>query len=755
MDALKMKQRKEMILSLFQDKRYRPMKLKELAVFLQVPREQRNELLEVLDALLAEGKISLSTRGKYGPLTRETLTGVFTGNQKGFGFVRVEGRDKDIFIPEEFTKDAFHGDTVQLVITQEENGGKRAEGHIVGIVSRGFTQLVGTFEQVRQFGFVIPDNKHIANDVFVDQNSMHGAVTGHKVVVKLNSYGQPGKNPEGEIVEILGHMDDPGVDILSVVKAYGFTNEYPEEVIQQLKSIPSEVSSKESAGRLDLRSLQTVTIDGEDAKDLDDAITLSKEEGIYHLGVHIADVSHYVKEGSPLDKEALRRGTSVYLVDRVIPMLPHQLSNGICSLNEGVDRLAFSCLMDIDESGTVVGHRIGESVIRVDRRMSYTSVNKIIEYHDEAESDKYAELVPMFMMMKELSEKLREKRRQRGSIDFDFPESKIILDKEGVPVEIKPYERNSATKLIEDFMLMANETVAEEYFWQEVPFLYRTHDTPDREKMIKLVALINNFGYHIRVNGDVHPKEVQKLLSRIEDSPEESMISRLTLRSMKRARYSTDCTGHFGLAARYYTHFTSPIRRYPDLQIHRIMKEILHGQLSERRIEHYERILPEVAVKTSFTERQADEAERETDKMKKCQFMESRIGRCFDGVVSGMSDYGMYVELENTVEGFVHISNLEDDFYDYDKEAFELIGYRTGNRYRLGQRVRVKVIEVDRFLNTVEFVPVKEKKEKRKKSVEQKRISENLQMMEQGGRITEDAAVEITETITETADSKA
>ncbi|MBQ8815125.1 MAG: ribonuclease R [Lachnospiraceae bacterium] len=715
MEADQMRQRKEMILSLFKDKQYRPMKLKELAMLLEVSREKRGELLEVLDALLAEGKISLSARGKYGPLSQETVTGVFTGNQKGFGFVRVEGREQDVFVPEEFTKGAFHGDTVSLVITQEENGDKKAEGHIVGIVSRGLTELVGTFEQVRQFGFVIPDNKHIARDVFVDQKSMHGAVTGHKVVVELTSYGQPGKNPEGEIVEILGHMDDPGVDILSVVKAYGFTNEYPDAVKEQLKTIPTEVSSKDMAGRMDLRHLQTVTIDGEDAKDLDDAITLSKDGGIYHLGVHIADVSHYVKEGSPLDKEALRRGTSVYLVDRVIPMLPHQLSNGICSLNEGVDRLAFSCLMDIDESGVLVGHRIGESVIRVDRRMSYTVVNKIIEKNDEAESEKYRELVPVFLLMKELSEKLRERRRQRGSIDFDFPESKIILDEQGVPIEIKPYERNSATRLIEDFMLMANETVAEEYFWQEVPFLYRTHDTPDREKMVKLVALINNFGYHIRVNGEVHPKEVQKLLSRIEGSPEEAMISRLTLRSMKRARYSTDCTGHFGLAARYYTHFTSPIRRYPDLQIHRIMKEILHGQLNDRRIGHYDRILPEVAEQTSFTERQADEAERETDKMKKCQYMESRIGRCFDGVVSGMSDYGMYVELENTVEGFVHISNLEDDFYDYDKEAMEMVGYRTGNRYRLGQRVRVKVIEVDRWMNTVEFVIVKERRRTRKK----------------------------------------
>ena len=708
-------QRKKMILSLFQEKQYRPMKLKELAMFLNVPREQRTELSEVLDALLAEGKISLSKRGKYGPLSKELISGVFVSNQKGFGFVQAEGREQDIYIGEEFTKDAFHGDTVKVAISREESDGRRAEGHIVEVVERKITELVGTFERVRGFGFVIPDDKHLSRDVFVDGDHMMGAVTGHKVVVKLTSYGGPGKNPEGKVTEILGHMDDPGVDILSVVRAYGFTNEYPTEVTEQLQSIPEEVSEGEMVGRVDLRDLQTVTIDGEDAKDLDDAITLSCEDGIYHLGVHIADVSHYVREGSPLDREALRRGTSVYLVDRVIPMLPHQLSNGICSLNAGVDRLAFSCLMDIDSRGNLVSHRICESVICVDRRMTYTAVNRIIEDRAEAECEEYRELVPMFMLMKEVSDKLREKRRQRGSIDFDFPESKIILDREGRPVEIKPYERNSATKLIEDFMLMANETVAEDCFWQELPFLYRTHETPDREKMLKLVALINNFGYHIRVTNDVHPKEVQKLLAKIEDSPEEAMISRLTLRSMKRARYSTECSGHFGLAAHYYTHFTSPIRRYPDLQIHRIMKENLHGEMTGSRIAHYEELLTEVAQQTSAMERQADEAERETDKIKKCQFMEERIGHCFDGVISGMNDYGMFVELENTVEGFVHISNLEDDFYDFDRDALEMVGYRTGNRYRLGQKVRAKAVDVDRLMHTVEFVLVKERKPKEKK----------------------------------------
>lgn len=447
-----------------------------------------------------------------------------------------------------------------------------------------------------------------------------------------------------------------------------------------------------------------VTIDGEDAKDLDDAVSLTKEGELYQLGVHIADVSNYVQEHSALDVEAKDRGTSVYLVDRVIPMLPHKLSNGICSLNAGENRLALSCIMMIDEKGKVVDHKIAETVIKVDRRVSYTSVKKILADHDETEREKYKELVPMFEMMEHVAAILRKKRMKRGSIDFDFPETKIVLDKSGHPVDIKPYERNVATKMIEDFMLIANETVAQDYFWQEVPFVYRTHENPDEEKIKKLSTFINNFGYTLHIGQDeVHPKELQKLLLKIDGTEEEALISRLTLRSMKQAKYTTECTGHFGLATNYYCHFTSPIRRYPDLQIHRIIKDCLRGRMNAKKIEHYERILPEVAKHSSEMERRADEAERETDKLKKVEYMKARLGEVFEGVISGVTAWGMYVELPNTIEGLVHVTSLEDDYYQFSEETYELIGEHTNIHYKLGQTVHVVAVDADEVMRTIDF----------------------------------------------------
>ena len=455
---------------------------------------------------------------------------------------------------------------------------------------------------------------------------------------------------------------------------------------------------------MDLRDWQTVTIDGEDAKDLDDAITLTKEGACYKLGVHIADVANYVQEHSALDVEALGRGTSVYLVDRVIPMLPHKLSNGICSLNAGEDRLALSCIMTIDQKGDVLDHVIAETVIQVDRRMSYTSVKKILEDRDEAECREYESFVPLFERMKELAEILRNRRMKRGSIDFDFPETKILLNEQGEPVDLKPYERNTATKIIEDFMLIANETVAQDYFWQELPFVYRTHDHPDTEKIRKLGTFINNFGYTIKIGQDeIHPKELQKLLEKIEGTPEESLISRLTLRSMKQAKYTTIGTGHFGLATPYYCHFTSPIRRYPDLQIHRIIKDNLRGRMNGKRIAHYEKILPEVAKHSSEMERRADEAERETEKLKKVEYMERHIGETYLGVISGVTEWGFYVELPNTVEGLVHVTTLTDDYFHYNESTYELIGEATGRRYKLGQRIEVVVSGTDRWMRTIDF----------------------------------------------------
>lgn len=597
------------------------------------------------------------------------------------------------------------------------NSGKRQEGQVVKIIARGMSHVVGTYERTREnFGFVLPDNGKLSQDIFIPKERSKGAVSGHKVVAEITDYGTNRRSPEGKIVEILGHINDPGVDIMSIVRGYELPLEFPEKTLQQAERVSQEVSEADCLGRRDLRDLDMVTIDGEDAKDLDDAVSVSFDGEKYHLGVHIADVTNYVQENSALDREALKRGTSVYLVDRVIPMLPHALSNGICSLNAGVDRLALSCLMTIDRKGEITDYEICESVIRVNQRMSYRQVKSMLEDETLVEKDgeymRYRELFPMFLLMRELSSLLRGERKKRGSIDFDFPECKIILDKDGRPIEIKAYERNVATDIIEDFMLAANETVAQHFYWMELPFVYRVHDVPDGDKIQKLSTFINNFGYYMKAVGrtsskvsseEIHPKEIQKLLTKIEGTPEEPMISRLALRSMKQAKYSIECTGHFGLACRYYCHFTSPIRRYPDLQIHRIIKEQLRGRLREERVSHYREILPQVAKHSSETERRADEAERETDKLKKVEYMENYIGRCFEGVISGVTSWGIYVELHNTVEGLIHVSKIPGDYYYYDESKCEMVGEVTGRTFKLGMPVKVQVDGCDRFNRTIDF----------------------------------------------------
>lgn len=702
--------RKKIIYDFICDDIYVPMKLKELAILLQVPKEKKHELKAVMDALVEEGKVCLSKKGKYCKREAKRLTGVYQAHPRGFGFVTVEGEPDDIFIGEDDTLGALQGDTVEVTIVKSPEG-KRKEGKILRIVSRGTVKLVGLFQiqKNKNYGFVIPDNQRFVKDIFVPIECSKGAVNGHKVVVELTSYGGDGKKPEGKVVEIIGHINDPGTDILSIVKNYDLPLEFPEKVLNQAARIADEISEADMAGRKDLRNWQMVTIDGEDAKDLDDAISLTRDGEDYLLGVHIADVTNYVQERSALDREALNRGTSVYLVDRVIPMLPHKLSNGICSLNAGVDRLALSCIMKVDKKGNVIDHEIAETVIRVDERMTYTSVKKILTDKDPEETEKYHELVPMFELMEELADILRRKRHQRGSINFDFPETKMVLDKAGRPLEIRPYDRNVATKIIEDFMLLANETVAEDYYWQELPFVYRTHEAPDEEKIRKLATFINNFGYsmHIGVN-EIRPKEVQKLLTKVEGTPEESLISRLALRSMKQAKYTPENTGHFGLAAPYYTHFTSPIRRYPDLQIHRIIKDNIRGRMNVGKIEHYQSILPEVTKHSSETERRAEEAERETIKLKKVEYMSERIGEVFEGVISGITKWGMYVELPDTIEGLVHVTNMYDDHYDYYEERYEMVGEHTGNVYKLGQTVFVRVIGTDRLSRTIDFEIVNE-----------------------------------------------
>lgn len=698
--------RKKMIYDFMCEDMYVPMKIKELCIVLGVTKQDRPVLERILLELQEEGKIELSKRGKYSKAESKNVTGVFTAHQRGFGFVTIEGETEDIFIPVDKVNGAMHMDTVEIAVLPTTSG-KRKEGAVLKVIERGMKHVVCTYEASENFGFAVPDNTRFGSDIFIPKGKSMGAVAGHKVVVEVTSYGKKDKKPEGRVVEIIGHINDPGTDILSIVKAYDMPVEFSEKIMHQVENVSKEVTDADMAGRMDLRDWTMVTIDGEDAKDLDDAVSLFMDGDNYVLGVHIADVSNYVQEHSALDVEALKRGTSVYLVDRVIPMLPHALSNGICSLNEAQNRLTLSCIMTINPKGEVIDHKIAETVIRTNRRMTYTNVKKILEDKDPELMEEYKELVPMFEKMAELASILRKRRMKRGSIDFDFPETKVILNDKGEPIDIKPYDRNVATKLIEDFMLIANETVASHFFWQEIPFVYRTHENPDTEKIHKLSTFINNFGYSLHIGADeVHPKELQKLLEKIEGTDEEALISRLTLRSMKQARYTTACTGHFGLAASYYCHFTSPIRRYPDLQIHRIIKETLRGRMNAKRIEHYEGILDEVAKQSSQMERRADEAERETIKLKKCEYMAKHIGEEFEGVISGVTEWGFFVELPNTVEGLVRVTELKDDFYQFYEDTYELVGEATNKRYKLGQKVKVVVESTDKLMRTIDFALV-------------------------------------------------
>lgn len=639
--------------------------------------------------------------------------GVFIGNARGFGFVETGEDEEDIFIPADAVNTALHQDRVQVLLKKEQKPGKRREGTVIKILERGTTEVVGTFQREGDYGFVLCDNQKISRDVYISPKNSHGIRDGEKVVAQILDYGSEKRKPEGKITESLGNIHAPGADILAVVKSYGIPSEFPVRVMNQAMRVPDHVLEADWDGRDDLTGLMTVTIDGEDAKDLDDAVSLTKEGNLYHLGVHIADVSNYVQGGSAIDREALKRGTSVYLADRVIPMLPERLSNGICSLNQGVERLALSCLMDIDENGIVVSHKITESVIRVDRRMSYEQVRCILEDGETETSREYQEFVPTFFLMKELSGILRGCRHNRGSIDFDFPESKIILNGAGRAIDVKPYETSVATEIIEDFMLLANETVAREYCKGEYPFVYRTHENPDPDKVEELLMLLHNQGIDVRKSGqEITPKEIQEILESIQDLPNETMISRLTLRTMKQAKYTTECSGHFGLAARYYCHFTSPIRRYPDLQIHRIIRDNLRGRLTrEGKTEHYREILEEVARQSSVCERRAQEAERESDKMKKAEYMSYHLGEEFDGIISGVTGYGLYVELGNTVEGLVHITALKDDYYTFDQETHELRGELTKKVYHLGQKIRVRVADADAVKRSVDFTIAEEQEE--------------------------------------------
>ncbi|HHV99278.1 MAG TPA: ribonuclease R [Clostridiaceae bacterium] len=701
-----MMERKERILAFMQEDAYKPLLFDELVVVLDVPPEDVIAFRNILDELEEEGKIFKTRKNRYGVPDRMNLVvGCLQGSERGYGFVIPDDENMhDIFIPADSINGAMHNDKVIARINKKITEGRRAEGEIVRIVKRANNTVVGTFETSRYFGFVTPDNPRISGDIFVPKDEFNGAKSGQKVVAEIVKWPEKRRNAEGRIIEIIGDKDEVGTDILSIIKAYGLKEDFPESVERQIKDIPDKVTEDSIKGRRDLRNLRMVTIDGEDAKDLDDAVSIERlADGKYRLGVHIADVSHYVTEGSPLDKEALKRGTSVYLVDRVIPMLPKKLSNGICSLNAGEDRLSFTVMMDIDSSGRVVDHEIFESVINVDERMTYTDVYKILEEDDEELKKKYSHLVDDFKTMKELAIILRNRRMDRGSIDFDFAEAKIVLDDKGKPVDIKKYEYTIANKIIEEFMLICNETVAEYFYWASTPFVYRVHEDPDPEKIEALSEFVHNLGYHLKGANKIHPGALQDLLDKVKGTKEELIVSTVMLRSLQKARYSHQNLGHFGLAAKFYCHFTSPIRRYPDLIIHRIMKEYLRGEMNEERENFLNEVLPDISKQCSERERAAEEAERETEELKKVEYMKQREGDIFTGVISSVTSFGMFVQLENTIEGLVRMSSMDDDYYIYNEKQYCLVGERTRKKYRIGDTVDVILAKADIANKQIEF----------------------------------------------------
>ena len=703
-----LKERKERILAYMESEGYVPIKRRDMRAMLSVPQEDREKFENLINELIAEGRVFETKKGKLAsPKDLQMATGTFIGHARGFGFVTPDAGGEDIFIPASETMGAMQKDRVLYKVLHKAEKSKKADGVIVRILERGQQRIVGTFEAgSKGYGFVVADDKKIAKDIFISRENTKGAVTGHKVVVEITDYGEDRRNPEGKVIEILGHINDPGVDILSVIRRYELAVEFPEEVYAEIEHLGTEVAEADKKGREDLRDLLTITIDGADAKDLDDAVSLKRlGNGNFELGVHIADVSHYVRENTALDKEAYARGTSVYLVDRVIPMLPHKLSNGICSLNPHVDRLALSCLMEVNGRGEVVSHRILESVINSDYRMTYTAVREILEDGTPALLEQYAEILPMLEDMEELRQILGEKRRKRGSVNFDLPESKIILDENGKPIDIKPYEKSIAKNMIEEFMLVCNETIAENSFWQEMPFMYRSHQEPDEDKLEKMEQFLRGFGYYLRKkDGEIHPRELQKVLQKAEETDEERIITRMVLRSMMQARYTAENGGHFGLAAKYYCHFTSPIRRYPDLEIHRMIKKMLHGELDEKASAYYRRKMPDWAKHCSKQERVAEDAERDTDALKKVEFMEDKVGQIYEGIISGVTNWGIYVELPNTIEGMVALSQMDDDYYEFDEKKMLVFGKRTKKSYRLGDKVIVSVAKVDRMMGTIDFV---------------------------------------------------
>jgi len=698
--------RKERILAFMREDAYKPLLFGELRTVLDVPKEDVPLFENILDELEAEGKIFKTHKDRYGvPERMNLIVGRLQGNERGYGFVIPDEENiKDVFVSADSLNGAMNNDRVIARINKKVIGDKRAEGEVIRIIERFNKTIVGTFESSKYFGFVVPDDRRISGDIFISKDQINGAKSGQKVVSEILLWPGKRRNAEGKIVEIIGDKDEPGADILSIIKLHNLSEEFPSEVVKQAQSIEQTVTEEMIKGRRDLRDVRMVTIDGEDAKDLDDAVSIEKlPNGRYKLGVHIADVSYYVTENSPLDKEAYSRGTSVYLVDRVIPMLPKALSNGICSLNPQIDRLSFTVMMEIDSTGKVVDHDIFESVIKTNERMTYKNVYKILVEKDEELSKRYDYLVDDFKTMEELAMILRDKRIQRGAIDFDFEEAKILLDEEGKPIEIKRYEITIANKIIEEFMLVCNETVAEHFYWANAPFVYRVHEDPDTDKIESFSEFVHNLGYTLKGINKIHPKALQDLLSKVKNTREERIISTVMLRSLQKARYSQMNLGHFGLAAKYYSHFTSPIRRYPDLIIHRIMKEYLKGKIDKKREEYLIDTLPETARMCSQRERVAEEAERDTEDLKKVEYMKQYEGQVFEGIISNVTSFGMFVELDNTIEGLVRMSSMEDDYYTFNDKQYCLIGERTRKLYRIGDVLNVVLAKADIAARKIEF----------------------------------------------------
>lgn len=700
-------EKQELILNFMKDENYTPMKAKEMAMILGVPKKEYNQFLDIIRYLEENYKIVKNRKNRYRLIGENFVEGIYRKNQRGFGFVKIDDREDEIYIAKEDSLNALNGDRVLIEITEEQNKVKRAEGKIKKIIKHEKETVVGTFQESRNFGFVVPDDKAFGTDIFISKGKFLNAKNNQKVVVKITKYPQKGKNAEGEIIEVLGSIDEAGVDMLSIIKEYDLPAEFPENVIEEAKKYGDKIDAKDIQNRIDCRQDVIFTIDGEDAKDLDDAVRVIKlKNGNYRLDVHIADVSYYVREGSLLDKEAQIRGTSVYMLSRVIPMLPKELSNGICSLNAGQDRFTLSCSMEINNKGEVVSAEVYKGIINVTERMNYHDVQKILDKSDEKVLKKYEKYIGNFELMAELAEILKKKRLEQGYLNLDIPESKIDLDENGKVISIGKYETSFSNEIIEQFMLSANETIAEKFYWLEAPFIYRVHEDPDIEKVKELNKFLYNFGLKIRiVNEKIYPKEVSKILEEIKGKEEEKVVSTLILRTLKIARYEAENKGHFGIASKYYCHFTSPIRRYPDLFIHRIISKYLEENyvVSDKFIEDFKQKAIDRARMSSEREKVATKAERDSEDMKKAEFMQDKIGQEYEGIVSSVTQFGIFVELENTVEGLIRFENLGNEYFIYDEDRKRLIGENSNKVYKIGDKVKIRVVSANKLLRQIDF----------------------------------------------------